>query len=167
MGVIHGGFDCKKIPNHGIRAPNPWGGELQYFIWEFLYQIITNLKTRPRDFRHRIDLHAFTQGRGIKPQYVWVFFNCLNPPGYFAVPLLGENIDRCITWYHIGWWVGVLWVGGVGFGRVARTRVGILVIHVVPVVAQVSSIGYLSGYSSSVVYPKRHPSWRMYSSVLF
>ena len=23
------------------------------------------------------------------------FFYCLNPHGYFAVPLLGENIDRC------------------------------------------------------------------------
>ena len=62
-----------------------------------------------------------------------------------------------------------LWVGrdGVGLGRLAMTRVGILVI--VPVVAQFSSIGYLSVQclSTSVVYPKRHPSWRMYSSVLF
>ena len=73
-----------KFPNHGTRAPNPWGGELRYFIctkkkkkkkviWEFLYQIITNLTTRPRDFRHHIDLHAFTQGRGTKPQYVLGF----------------------------------------------------------------------------------------------
>ena len=72
-----GGFmeslTANKFPNHGIRAPNPWGGELRYFIWEFLYQIITNLTTRPRDFRHHIDLRAFTQGRGIKPQYVWGF----------------------------------------------------------------------------------------------
>ena len=64
---------ANNFPNHGIRAPNPWGGELRYFIWEFLYQIITNLMTRPRDFRHHIDIHAFTQGRGTKPQYVWGF----------------------------------------------------------------------------------------------
>ena len=47
----------------------PWGGEIKILHWEFLNQIITNLMTNPRDFRHLINV--FTQGRGIKPQFVW------------------------------------------------------------------------------------------------
>ena len=31
-------------------------GKLRYFIWEFPYQVITNLMTSPRDFIH----HAYT-----------------------------------------------------------------------------------------------------------
>ena len=73
-GVYIASLTANKVPNHGIRAPNPWGGELRYFIWEFLYHIITKFTTRPRDFRHHIDVYAFTQGRGIKPQYFWGFF---------------------------------------------------------------------------------------------
>ena len=76
VGVMQGDLTTNKYPTHGIRTPNPWGGKLRYFFWEFLYQIITDLTTRPRDFRHYI--HVFTQGRGIKPQFVLVVF-CGSP----------------------------------------------------------------------------------------
>ena len=39
-GVNMESLTANQFPNHGIRAPNPWGGELRYFIWEFLYPII-------------------------------------------------------------------------------------------------------------------------------
>ena len=73
---MQGDLTTNKYPTHGIRTPNPWGGKLRYFFGEFLYRIITDLTTRPRNFRHYI--HVFTQGRGIKPQFVLVVF-CGSP----------------------------------------------------------------------------------------
>ena len=76
--MIQGDLTANTFPTHGtiFRAPYPGGGggggdyntSSENFFIKLLSQIITNLMTRPRDFKHHI--HVFTKGRGLKPQFV-------------------------------------------------------------------------------------------------
>ena len=68
---MQGDFTANKFTTHGIRAPNLWGGEITILHLGISYSNYNQFDDQSKGF-YTPCIHVFTQGRGIKPQFVWV-----------------------------------------------------------------------------------------------